>query len=211
MAGVWEPWLPAKCTPSTLGWESGEKGFSVCLMTVLHCGLVWVTPPFFLMWYLLLYAIWSFQQRPCLGFRKGLGYLKHHIPEEKSWQHLACAGGNTGSVSETKTESLWWCPALRAHTHWIISPALAQGQTQSLLDQVLWGSCYRFACSPGQGDPSLSRGLVGKWEHRHWATVGFFSGSLRGLAGAKCLADADSGPFLVKQDVETIWIMRQDA
>lgn len=100
--------------------------------------------------------------------------------------------------------------ALRAHTCWIISPTSAREQTQSLLDQVLWGSCYRFACSPGQGDPSLSRGLVAKWEHRHRATVGFFSGFLRCLAGAKCLADADSGPFLDKQDVETIWIMSQD-
>lgn len=42
MADLQEPWLPGKCMPSILGWESGEKGFSIVLMISLHCGLVWL-------------------------------------------------------------------------------------------------------------------------------------------------------------------------
>lgn len=132
MVDLQEPWLPVKWMASRVGWESGEKGVNIGLMTILCCGFVWVTPPFFLMCYLFLYIIWSLQLRLCLGIRKGLGYLRHHIAEKKpSWQP-ACPGGNTGSVSEKKKkmESLWWyccVPALLSeliHTSWIISPAL---------------------------------------------------------------------------------------
>lgn len=152
-----------------LGWESGEKGFTTGLMTSLLCDLPWITPPFFYRCYLLLYSICSLKQRPRVGSRKGLGDLKHHLPERNPWQPPAFTRGNTEPGSETGMESPWWycrAPALlSAHTFWIISCVVAQEERQPLLDQALWGSCARFVCSPGQGDPSVSRDLVVIWEN----------------------------------------------
>lgn len=159
-----------------LGWESGEKGFTTGLVTSLLCDLPWVTPSFFYRCYLLLYTICSLKERPGVGSRKGLGYLKHHLPERNPWQP---------APEETQGQAQkqgWRVPdgtavlLLRsgAHTFWFISCVLAQEETQPLLDQALWGSCARFVCSPGQGEPSLSRDLVVTWEDRRETTGGFF-------------------------------------
>lgn len=67
------------------------------------------------------------------------------------------------------------CSVLRACTLWIISPALAQEPTQTFCEALVIGLCADWV----KGDPSLHRGLVGIWEHRHQAIVGFLSDSSR--------------------------------
>lgn len=160
------------------------------------------------MCYLLLYTTWSSQQRPCLGFRKGLGYFKHHISGEETLAASSLSWRKRRVSLRKNLESLmvllYSCSALRAHTLWIISPAWAQEQTQTLLGKVLWGSVTGLVQTRSRRSQSQQKpcGNTGTWTS---SNSGVFVWCLEGFTADSCWLWA-----IFSQDVETIWIRRQN-